>query len=43
MAAYVEKYVRGTKDHAEYVEAVGGEARMRVLRERETIREGYYR
>lgn len=42
MAAYVEKYVRGTKDHAEYIEAVGGEARMRVLRERETIREGYY-
>jgi acyl CoA:acetate/3-ketoacid CoA transferase alpha subunit len=42
MAAYVEKYVRGTKDHAAYIEAVGGEARMQVLRERETIREGYY-
>jgi acyl CoA:acetate/3-ketoacid CoA transferase alpha subunit len=43
MAAYVAKYVRGTKDHAEYIEAVGGEARMKVLRERETIQEGYYR
>lgn len=41
MAAYVEKYVRGTKDHAEYIEAVGGGARMQELRERETITEGY--
>jgi glutaconate CoA-transferase subunit A len=43
MQAYVEKYVLGTRDHAEYVEAVGGEKRMLELRERETITEGYYR
>jgi acyl CoA:acetate/3-ketoacid CoA transferase alpha subunit len=43
MQAYMQKYVFGTKDHAGYIEAVGGEARMRQLRERETIKEGYYR
>ncbi len=42
MEAYIQKYVLGTKDHAEYVEAVGGAARMSELRERETITEGYY-
>ncbi len=42
MAAYMKKYVLGTKDHAEYIEAVGGAARMQELRERETIKEGYY-
>ncbi len=43
MEAYMQKYVFGTKDQAEYVEAVGGEERMQELRERETITEGYYR
>lgn len=43
MAAYMQKYVYGTKNHAEYVEAVGGDARMKELCERETIKEGYYR
>lgn len=42
MAAYMDKYVFGTKDQAEYIEAVGGDARMQELRQRETIKEGYY-
>lgn len=43
MRAYVDKYVLGTRNHEEYIEAVGGAERMAELRERETITEGYYR
>jgi acyl CoA:acetate/3-ketoacid CoA transferase alpha subunit len=43
MEAYMQKYVYGTKDQAEYIEAVGGQARMEELRQRETITEGYGR
>jgi acyl CoA:acetate/3-ketoacid CoA transferase alpha subunit len=42
MKAYLDKFVYGTKDNAEYIELVGGEARMQELVENETIKEGYH-
>ena len=41
MKEYLDKYVYGTKDNNEYIELVGGEARMQELVEAETIKEGY--
>ncbi len=41
MKKYLDKYVYGVKSHEEYLRLIG-EEKLRSLRERETIREGYY-
>ncbi len=42
LAEYIDKYVHSTSGHEDYMEMVGGEARMEELKEREWIKEGYY-
>jgi acyl CoA:acetate/3-ketoacid CoA transferase alpha subunit len=42
MNGYVERYIRGTESHEDYIEMVGGMERMEGLRGAESGWEGYY-
>ena len=42
MNAYLEKYIYSVKNNEEYLEKVGGPAKLEKLRKLETIKEGYY-
>jgi len=42
MREYLDKYIYGVGSHEEFLTRYVGEDRMQTLRERETIKEGYY-